>query len=149
MSIEKQVMSEIKQAMLDKDKIRLEAFRAVKNEFIKLKTSGQGVTEISDVDGIKLIQKLVKQRKESAQIFKTQSREDLYDKEMAEAEAMSIFLPKMLTEDEIRAEVKAVIEQLGASSMADMGKVMGASAKKLAGKADNSIVSKIVKELLA
>lgn len=149
MNIEKQVMSEIKQAMLAKDKVRLEAFRAIKNAFILIKTSGNGVEEISEVEGIKAIQKLVKQRQESAKIFKEQNREDLYDKEIAEAEAMSIFLPEMMSEEEIQAEVKAIIEEVGATDMSKMGMVMGIASKKLAGKADNSVVSKFVKQILA
>lgn len=149
MNIEKEVMQKIKQAMLDKDKVKLEAFRAIKNAFIQLKTAGKGIEEVTDEQGIQVIQKLVKQRNESAQIYKQQNREDLFDKESAEAEAMSVFLPKMLSEEETKAAVQEILTELGVTQMSEMGKAMGVATKKLVGKVDNSLVSKIVRELLA
>lgn len=146
MTFEEKISADIKTAMLAKDSKKLEALRAIKNVVIILKTSPEG---ISDDSIMKTIQKEVKKRKESADIYTQQNRADLAEVELFQAGIMEAYLPKQLSEDEIRNELKNIIAQTGASSAADMGKVMGAASKALAGKADNKIVSTLVKELLS
>jgi uncharacterized protein len=146
MTFEDQINADIKTAMLAKDSKKLEVLRAIKNVVIILKTSPDG---ISDDAIIKTIQKEVKKRKEAADIFKQQNRPDLVDVELYQAGIMETYLPKQMSEEEVKAEVAKIITQVGASSPADMGKVMGAASKALAGKADNKIVSQFVKELLS
>ena len=128
--------------------VRTNAVRAIKSEILLAKTSGAGA-EITDGDVIKLIQKLIKQRKESAAMYAQGGRQDLADNELAEAAEMEGYLPKQLSEAEVEEIVKGIIAETGASSMADMGKVMGLATKKLAGQADGRTVSTIVKKLLA
>lgn len=137
----------MKEAMKAKDQTRLAALRAVKSELLLAKTSGSDA-ELSDDDEIKLLQKLVKQRKDSARIFQEQGREDLAEPELAQAEVLSEFLPEQMGEDEIRTIVQQVINETGASSMKDMGKVMGRANQLMAGKAEGRIISTIVKEEL-
>ncbi|PLX01269.1 MAG: glutamyl-tRNA amidotransferase [Marinilabiliales bacterium] len=149
MSIEEQIQNDMKEAMKAKDKVRLEAIRAVKSAFLLEKTSGSGTDKISDEQAIKIIQKQVKQRRDSAAIYKEQNREDLYVKEIQEADILSVYLPKQLSEEELAKEIESVIADLGASSMADMGKVMGVATKKMAGKADGKVVASKVRELLS
>ncbi|MBN8692579.1 MAG: GatB/YqeY domain-containing protein [Bacteroidetes bacterium] len=146
MSFEDKINGDIKTAMLAKDSKKLEVLRAIKNVVIILKTSPEG---ISDDAIMKSIQKEVKKRKESADIFKQQNRADLAEVELYQASVMEEYLPKQMGEDEIKAELVKIIAQVGASSAADMGKVMGAASKAFAGKADNKIVSQLVKDLLA
>ncbi len=128
--------------------VRTNAVRAIKSEILLAKTSGAGA-EITDGDVIKLIQKLIKQRKESAAMYAQGGRQDLADNELAEAAEMEGYRPKQLSEAEVEEIVKGIIAETGASSMADMGKVMGLATKKLAGQADGRTVSTIVKKLLA
>ncbi|MFN7912783.1 MAG: GatB/YqeY domain-containing protein [Bacteroidota bacterium] len=145
MNIEEKINADIKSAMLAKEAKKLEALRAIKSVVLLLKTSPEGLTEES---AIKAIQKEVKKRKESADIYTSQNRPDLVEAEIFQAEVMEAYLPKQLSEDEVKAELQKIIEQVGAKSAADMGKVMGAASKALAGKADNKMVSVLVKQLL-
>ncbi len=147
MSLEQNIMSELKAAMLAKDEAKLRGLRAVKSAILLAKTSGTA-SEISEADEIKILQKLVKQRKESLEIYEKQGREDLAKGEHDEIAVIEKFLPQMMSEAQVRTELKAVIESVGAKSAADMGKVMGAATKHFAGKADNKMVSALVKELL-
>jgi uncharacterized protein YqeY len=147
MGLEEKIMTDLKAAMKAKDKAALRGLRAIKQAFLLAKTDGSG-SEITATDEIKMMQKLVKQRNESIKIFREQSRDDLADAEQEEVDVIMNYLPKQMTEDDLRAFVKAKIEALGASSMRDMGKVMGASSKELAGQADGAVLSRIVKELL-
>jgi len=145
MTIEEKVNGEIKTAMLAKDSKRLEALRAIKSAVLLLKTSPEGLTEDT---ASKAIQKEVKKRKESADIYKSQGRPDLEEVEMYQARVMEEYLPKQMSEDEIKAELSKIISSVGASGPGDMGKVMGAASKAFAGKADNKLVSALVKQLL-
>jgi uncharacterized protein YqeY len=145
MTFEEKINNDIKIAMLAKESKKLEVLRAIKNVVIILKTSPEG---ISDDAIMKTIQKEVKKRKEAADIFKQQNRADLAEVELYQAGVMETYLPKQMSEEEIKTEVTKIIAQVGANSPADMGKVMGAASKALAGKADNKLVSQFVKELL-
>lgn len=145
MSLEEQINADIKTAMLAKDSKKLEALRAIKSAILLLKTSPEGLTPESE---IKALQKMVKQRKESADIYVSQKREDLAQPELDQAAVIEAYLPKQMSEDEIREEVKKVIAETGATGPGDMGKVMGAANKKLAGKADGKTISAVVKQLL-
>jgi uncharacterized protein YqeY len=146
MNIEETINSEIKTAMLAKDSKRLEALRAIKSVILLLKTSPEGLT---DESVNKALQKEVKKRKESADIYKNQNRPDLEEEELSQAIIMESFLPKQMTEEEIKSELSKIIASVGATGSADMGKVMGAASKIFAGKADNKLVSALVKEMLA
>lgn len=146
MALEEKINADIKSAMLAKDAGKLEALRAVKSAILLLKTSSEGY---SDETETKALQKMVKQRKETAEIYKTQNRADLADTELFQAGIIESYLPKQMSEEEIKAEVAKIIASVGASSPADMGKVMGVATKQLAGKADGKIVSSFVKELLS
>ena len=141
------INTDIKKAMLAKEKEKLEALRAVKAAFMVAKTE-KGNSELTEDKEITIVQKLVKQRLDTAEVYKQNNRPELAEKEEKEAAIISVYLPKQLSEEEITAEVKAIIEQTGASSMKDMGKVMGMASKKLAGKADGKIISGIVKQML-
>lgn len=145
MSFEDKINGDIKTAMLAKDSKKLEVLRAIKNVVIILKTSPEG---ISDDAIMKSIQKEVKKRKESADIFKQQNRADLAEVELYQASVMEQYLPQQMGEAEIKAEIEKIISLVGATSPADLGKVMGVASKTFAGKADNKIVSGLVKELL-
>lgn len=147
MSMELQIQQDIKAAMLAKEKTRLESLRAIKAAILLAKTA-DGSESISDEAVIKIIQKLVKQRKETAEIYKQQNREELAANELAEAAAMEVYLPKQLSEEELEAELKKIIAQVGATGPQDMGKVMGTATKALAGKADGRAISALVKKLL-
>jgi uncharacterized protein len=149
MSLEQKIMGELKTAMLAKDEKALRSLRAIKAAILLAKTSEGAGGELKEDDEIKLLQKLVKQRKDSLEIFEQQNRTDLAQKEKEEIEIIEKFLPKQLSADELRSEVAAIISEVGASSPADMGKVMGAATKKLAGKADGKTISALVKELLS
>lgn len=145
MGIEEKINADVKASMLAKDSKRLEAVRALKAVILLLKTSPEGLTEES---AMKAITKEYKKRKETAELYISQNRQDLADDELAQAKVMEDYLPKQLTEEEIKAIVKNAIAEVGASSAADMGKVMGAANKVVAGKADGKLVSQIVKEML-
>ena len=149
MSLEQKIMGDLKTAMLAKDEKALRSLRAIKAAILLAKTSEGAGGELKEDDEIKLLQKLVKQRKDSLEIFQQQNRTDLAQKEQEEIEIIEKFLPKQLSADEIKAELAAIISEVGASSPADMGKVMGAATKKLAGKADGKTISALVKELLS
>jgi uncharacterized protein YqeY len=149
MSLKANIESEIKNAMLAKDKDRLRALRAIKSLILLEETKEGAASTLSADDEIKLLTKAAKQRKDSADIYKQQNREDLYAVEMAELSIINEFLPKQLTEEELVAELKKIIADTGASSAKDMGKVMGVATKSLAGKADGKLISQKVKELLA
>lgn len=146
MSLETQIMAQMKEAMKAKDEVTLRGLRAIKAGLLLLKTSGSG--EISPDDEIKMLQKLVKQRNDSLDIFKQQNRTDLAQKEEEEIRVIEQFLPKQLSDEEISAEVEQIITETGATSPADMGKVMGVATKKLAGRADGKKISMLVKDLL-
>ncbi len=149
MSLEQKIMGELKTAMLAKDEIGLRSLRAIKAAILLAKTSEGAGGELKEDDEIKLLQKLVKQRKDSLEIFQQQNRTDLAQKEQEEIEVIEKFLPKQLSADEIKAELSFIISEVGATSPADMGKVMGAATKKLAGKADGKTISALVRELLS
>jgi len=145
--MEQQIQQDIKAAMLAKEKTRLESLRAIKAAILLAKTA-DGSESIADEAVVKIIQKLVKQRKETAEIYKQQNREELAAQELAEAAAMEVYLPKQLSEEELEAELKKIIAQVGATGPQDMGKVMGTATKALAGKADGKAISALVKKLL-
>ena len=149
MSLEEKVMADLKPAMLAKDEKALRSLRAIKAAIINLKTSeGFGGT-IKEDDEIKLLQKLVKQRKESLEIYEKQDRNDLAEKEKEEIAIIEKFLPKQMSEEELKDVISKIITETGASSQADMGKVMGMANKQLGGKADGKTIAAIVKEILA
>lgn len=135
--------------MLAKDKVKLEALRAVKSAILIAKTEKGGSDTLTSDQEAKLLQKQVKQRRESAEIYKHQNRPELAEKELAEAAAIEEYLPKMLSEEELTNELRKIIVQVGAKAPSDMGKVMGVATKALAGKADGRIISEKVKVLLA
>jgi len=148
MSLEEKINNDIKAAMMAKEKIRLEALRAVKSAILIAKTEKGHAETISADAEMKLLQKQVKQRKESAEIYQQQNRPELAEKELAEAKVIEEFLPKMLSDAELTVELKKIIEQVGAKAPSDMGKVMGVATKALAGKADGKAISEKVKALL-
>ena len=149
MQLEKQVMDQLKTAMLAKDEASLRSLRAIKAAILLAKTSEGAGGELKDEDEIKLLQKLVKQRKDSAEIFHQQNREDLAVKEEEEIRVIEKFLPKQLDGEELKAILRSIITQTGASSPSDLGKVMGVATRQLAGKADGKAISTAVKELLS
>jgi uncharacterized protein YqeY len=149
MSLEQKIMADLKTAMLAKDEKGLRSLRAIKAAILLLKTSEGAGSELKEEDETKLLQKLVKQRKDSLEIYQQQNREDLAKKEQEEIEIIEKFLPKQLSADELKHEVSLIINEVGASSPADIGKVMGAATKKLAGKAEGKAISALVKELLS
>lgn len=142
-------MSDLKAAMLAKDEAALRSLRAVKAAILLAKTAEGGTGELKEEDEIKLLQKLVKQRKDSLEIFQQQNRADLAKKEEEEIAVIEKFLPKQMSPDELKEALKAIISSVGASSPADMGKVMGQATKQFAGKADGKTISAMVKELLS
>ncbi|RME20030.1 MAG: GatB/YqeY domain-containing protein [Bacteroidetes bacterium] len=146
MQLEEQIMSEIKKAMLNKDSKRLEALRAIKNVIIHVKTSPEGFTE---ENVLKTLQKEVKKRKDAAEIYQQQNRPDLAEVEIYQAGVMEEFLPKQLSDDELKSVLQKIITEMGVKSVAEMGKVMGRATKELSGKADNSRIAAIAKELLS
>lgn len=145
MSLEEKINADIKAAMLAKEAQKLEALRAIKSAILLLKTSGEGSSEDAE---IKALQKMVKQRRETAEIYQKQNRQDLAEAELFQAAIIEKYLPAQMSEDEIREALKQIIAQIGASSSADMGKVMGVATKQLSGKADGKTISAIVKQLL-
>lgn len=149
MNLFDKVSEDIKDAMRAKDKVRLEALRGIKKEFLEAKTAKGAGDELSDETAILILQKMVKQRKDSADIYKTQGREDLAGDELAQVAVLEEYLPKQLTQDELDARITEIIAQTGASSPADMGKVMGVATKVLAGIAAGKAISETVKKLLS
>jgi Uncharacterized conserved protein len=143
------ISNDIKTAMLAKDKIRLEALRGVKKEFLEAKTAKGADGELSDEQAVKILVKMVKQRKDSAAIYQEQNRPELAEKELAEVVALEDYLPKQMSPEELEKALKEIITQVGASSPADMGKVMGVATKALAGKTEGRLISEAVKRLLA
>ncbi|HXR83894.1 MAG TPA: GatB/YqeY domain-containing protein [Hanamia sp.] len=148
MSLEQKVMTDLKTAMLAKDEKGLRALRAVKSAIILAKTAEGASGEIKEEDEIKLLQKLVKQRKDSLEIYEKQGRHDLASKEKEEIEVIEKFLPKQMDASELKSVIEKIVVETGASSPADMGKVMGIANKQLAGKAEGKTIAEIVKELL-
>ncbi|ERM83642.1 aspartyl-tRNA amidotransferase subunit B [Rhodonellum psychrophilum GCM71 = DSM 17998] len=148
MSLKLTIESEIKKAMLAKDKARLQTLRSIKSLILLEETKSGASQAISEEDELKLLTKAAKQRRDSADIYKQQNREDLYSVEMVELEIISEFLPKQLTEEELESELKQIIAESGAQGPKDMGKVMGLASKTLAGRADGKAISQKVKELL-
>ncbi|HEY4197140.1 MAG TPA: GatB/YqeY domain-containing protein [Mucilaginibacter sp.] len=148
MSLITQIDQDIKQAMLGKQEARLRGLRAIKSALLLARTEKGASEDISEETEIKVLQKLIKQRKESADIYKAQNREDLYKIEAEEMEVIEAFLPKQMERTEVEAYLKELIGKVGATSVKDMGKVMGAANKELAGKADGRTISEVVKQLL-
>lgn len=149
MSLQAKVMEELKEAMKAKNTVALESLRAIKSAILLAKTEAGATEELTEADELKLLQKLVKQRKDSAALYSQQGREDLAQPELAQMAVIEKFLPKQLTEEEITAAVKGFIADVEATTAKDMGKVMGVASKALAGKADGKLISEIVKKLLA
>lgn len=149
MSLKQTIDSDIKQAMLAKNKEELEALRSIKSQILLAETEKGGTGEIGQDVEMKLLTKAAKQRKESADIFQKEGREDLAKRELFQLDVINRYLPKQLTENEITEELKKIIATVGAKGPQDMGKVMGTATKALAGKADGKLVSELVKKLLA
>ena len=149
MNLFDQVSNDIKSAMLAKDKVRLEALRGIKKEFLEAKTAKGADGELTDDMAMKILAKMVKQRKESAQIYTEQNRPDLAEPELAEAAVIETYLPKQMNVEELTEALKTIIAQVGATTPQEMGKVMGVATKQLAGRADGRAISAKVKELLA
>jgi uncharacterized protein YqeY len=148
MSLFDTVSNDIKSAMLAKDRVKLEALRGVKKEFIEAKTAKGGSGELSDDAALKILAKMVKQRRESAAIYVEQNRPELAESELAEAAVIEAYMPKQLSDEELTAELQAILTEVGAAGPQDMGKVMGVASKRLAGRADGRAISTKVKELL-
>ena len=148
-TLETQIQKDIMTAMKEKDSVRLSACRNIKSAILVAKTAAGASSELTDADIIKLIQKLAKQRKESVEIYESAGRAELAAAERAEMEVLETYLPKALSEDEVEALVKQIIDSVGATSMKDMGKVMGVASKQLAGQADGRVISGAVKKLLS
>ncbi len=148
MTLEQQIQEAIKEAMKAKDTVALSANRAIKGEILLFKTSEKGSREVTDGDILKMIQKLIKQRREAAEQFSAAGRQELADNELAEAAAMEKYLPKQLSAEEVTVKIQEIIAQTGATSLKDMGKVMGIANKALAGLSDGRTISGIVKQLL-
>jgi len=149
MSLFEQINADIKAAMLARDKVRLEAVRNIKKALIEAKTAKSGQEELPDETSLKIIAKLTKQGKDSADIYKEQNRQDLYEQEMEQVKIFEAYLPAKMSDEELTAAVQAIILELGADSMKDMGKVMGAANAKLAGSADGKDIASKVKSLLS
>ena len=148
MSLFDKVSADIQAAMKAREKVRLEALRGAKKEFLEAKTAPGANGELSDEQAIKILTKMVKQRKERARIYVDNQRQELADNELAEAAVLEEYLPKQLTPEELEAELKAIIAETGASSAKEMGKVMGVATKRLAGRADGRTIQGMVKTLL-
>lgn len=149
MSLFDTINEELKTAMRSRDKERLEALRAIKTAFLMARSEKGASHTLSEADELKIIAKLVKQRQDSADIYKEQGREDLYEKEMGEKAVISAFMPEQMEEEELREKLAGMIREMGADSMQQMGQVMGRATKELAGKADGKMISRIVRELLS
>ena len=149
MGLFEKVGEDIKAAMLARDKMRLEALRGIKKEFLEAKTAKGSDGELSDETAVRILSKMVKQRRESAQIYNEQNRSDLAQEELAQAAVIEEYLPKQLSDEELAAALKEIIGRVGATSQKEMGKVMGVATKELAGKAEGKAISAKVRELLA
>jgi uncharacterized protein YqeY len=149
MSLETKINEDIKGAMLARDAKKLEALRAVKAALLLEKTKESGTGEVGEAEELKILQKLVKQRRESAEIYTSAQRTDLAEKELYDASIIETYLPKQLSEEEVTQVLKQLISDTGATTVKDMGKVMGLATKELAGKADNKMISTIIKTLLS
>ena len=149
MDLFNQISEDIKSAMKARDKVRLETLRNIKKVFLEAKTAPGANDTLSDADALKIISKLAKQGKETAATYTSAGRQDLADAELAQVEVLESYLPKQMSEEEIEAEVKKIIAEVGATSMKEMGRVMGTATKQMAGKADGRVISAIVKKLLS
>ncbi len=149
MSLFDQISEDIKKAMLAKDKVALDALRGIKKEFLEAKTAKGGDGELHDDKALQILQKMVKQRKESAQMYIDANRPELAEEELAQCKIIERYLPAMLSEEELTAALKEIIAQVGATGPQDMGKVMGVATKQLAGKAEGKAINLKVRELLA
>jgi hypothetical protein len=149
MSLQTKVMEALKEAMKAKDTVALESLRAIKSTILLAKTEAGAAEELSEADELKLLQKLVKQRKDSAALYTQQGRNDLAEPELAQMAVIEKFLPAQLSEAEVETALRGIINQVGATTPKDMGKVMGVATKQLAGKADGKLISEIVKRLLS
>lgn len=149
MSLENRIMDQLKQAMRDKNEIALRTLRSIKAALLEAKTAVNAKADLSEADELKLLQKMAKQRKDSMVIFKEQGREDLAQKEADELQILETFLPAQITDKVLREKVQGIIEQTGAATAADMGKVMGAANKALAGQADGARIAAMVRSLLS
>ena len=143
------ISEEIKKAMLAKDKVRLEALRGIKKEFLEARAAKGAHNELSDEAAMAILQKMAKQRRDSADIYLSQNRPDLAETELAQLKIIQEFLPEQMTSEELEVVLKKIIADVGATSMKDMGKVMGIATKQLAGKADGRLISEVVKKLLS
>ncbi|MDR1719496.1 MAG: GatB/YqeY domain-containing protein [Dysgonamonadaceae bacterium] len=148
MNLFETVSEDIKKAMLAKDKIRLEALRGAKKEFLEAKTAKGSDGDLSDEAAVKILQKMVKQRKESAAIYTEQLRPDLAEKELAEVSVLEAYLPQQLSPEELESQIKAIIAETGATDIKAMGQVMGLASRRLAGRAEGKAISEVVKRLL-
>lgn len=149
MNIFDQISADIKSAMLAREKVRLEALRGVKKEFIEAKTAKGAGGELTDDVAMKILAKMVKQRKETAELYAAQNRPELAENELAEAAVIEAYLPKALSDEELTAELQKIIAEVGATSAKEMGRVMGVASKALAGRADGKAISAKVRELLS
>lgn len=149
MNLFEQISEDIKKAMLAKDKVALDALRGIKKEFLEAKTAKGGDGELHDDRALQILQKMVKQRKEAAELFRQANRPELADDEMAQCAIIERYLPAMMNEDELREVLTGIIAQVGATGPQDMGKVMGVATKQLAGKAEGKTINMMVRELLA
>lgn len=149
MSLEERIMTDLKAAMIAKDKNALDSLRAIKSAIILAKTAEGATGEITEEDELKMLQKLAKQRRDALDIYEKQNRPELADKEKQELLIIEKYLPAQMSQEEISAEIKKIITESGASSPADMGKVMGLANKQLSGKAEGKVIAQVVKELLA
>ncbi len=149
MTLTDRINNDIKEAMKAKESVRLEALRAIKAELLLMKTSAGATGEIPEAEAVKMLQKMVKQRKESAEIYKSQNRDDLYAQEMAQVSFIQPYLPSQMSDAELTAAIQEIIERTGVSSLKELGKVMGIASKELAGKAEGKAISEKVKVLLS
>ncbi|MFD0760773.1 GatB/YqeY domain-containing protein [Lutibacter aestuarii] len=149
MSLQEMIMVKLKEAMKTKNTVALESLRAIKSEILLAQTKSGASESLNEEEEIKLLQRLVKQRKDSAAVYEEQGREDLAAPELAQIEIISQFLPEQMNEEDLKSIIAGIIEKVGATSMKDMGKVMGIASKELAGKADGKAISTAVKQLLA
>ena len=147
-SLHSQVVNGIKDAMRNKDKVRLVTLRDAKTKFVIEQTKTGSIEELDDSEVIKILSKLHRQRLDTAEVYKTQGREDLATDELDQAEVLSEFLPKAMSDEEIKSKVEEIISRLGASGMGDMGKVMGVASGEMAGKAEGKVISQFVREVL-
>lgn len=149
MSLQTKVMEALKEAMKAKDSVALESLRAIKSAILLANTEAGATGELSEADELKLLQKLVKQRKESATLYASQGRNDLAEPELAQIKVIEQFLPKQLSEEEVKTEISLIINQLGVSDIKGMGQVMKVASEKLTGKADGKLIADLVKKLLS